>query len=358
MVFAYAVYVPAGIALTSTYASQLLADTLHFTFADRALFLVIWAQCCWLPTWGSALHPTLLPRPGARRSGGLHRAGDHYPGQSRAGPLFRRRFSPASSPPGHFTDITTNGLRITAFAGYETAAALGEEAKSARRSVPASTIGVVIAAGIFYPLVVGRRCTAWADQCIPGFAARGTHYVLDRPVLVANRALDYRTCGRGNWPWFRHRRPQRCRPSPVCYGTRTGPPGIPRPPVWPSNARRLDSVCCRDHARGWASPIDLPLWRRTLLISRGGCALSVVLHYLAVNIAAIRAFRSEFRDQFRPGRLCSSRRRPPCCSCFPCGGSFSACRQPGQPAALRSSRVALPRRHRRGRPSGPTAVHL
>lgn len=31
----------------------------------------------------------------------------------------------------------------------------------------------------------------------------------------------------------------------------------------------------------------------------GGAALSVVLIYLAVNIAAIRAFRTEFRDQFR-----------------------------------------------------------
>ncbi len=71
----------------------------------------------------------------------------------------------------------------------------------------------------------------------------------------------------------------------------------------------------------------------------GAGGLSIVLIYLAVNIAAIRAFRTEFRDQFRlwrhllvpatasvtssgSGGICSSRQRPPYCSCFPCGGSF------------------------------------
>ena len=41
MIFACALYVPAGISLTSAYASQLLATVLHVTIADWALFLVI-----------------------------------------------------------------------------------------------------------------------------------------------------------------------------------------------------------------------------------------------------------------------------------------------------------------------------
>src|SRR6516165_9011808 len=41
MIFAYALYVPAGIALTSAYASQLLADTLHVTVSDQVLFVII-----------------------------------------------------------------------------------------------------------------------------------------------------------------------------------------------------------------------------------------------------------------------------------------------------------------------------
>ena len=41
MVFAYALYVPAGISLTSAYASQLVADTLHVTIGGWVLFLVI-----------------------------------------------------------------------------------------------------------------------------------------------------------------------------------------------------------------------------------------------------------------------------------------------------------------------------
>jgi amino acid transporter len=38
---------------------------------------------------------------------------------------------------------------------------------------------------------------------------------------------------------------------------------------------------------------------RTFRYLAGAGALSVVLIYLAVNIATIRAFRTEFRDQFR-----------------------------------------------------------
>src|SRR5512135_3434259 len=41
MVFAYALYVPAGIALTSAYTSQLLADVLHVTIDGWALFVII-----------------------------------------------------------------------------------------------------------------------------------------------------------------------------------------------------------------------------------------------------------------------------------------------------------------------------
>lgn len=77
-------------------------------------------------------------------------------------------FSPASSPHGQLTDIT-NGMiyGISAFAGFETAAALGEETRNARRSIPACTVGIVIVTGVFYLLVVlaetlgaGRRGVA------------------------------------------------------------------------------------------------------------------------------------------------------------------------------------------------------
>jgi len=41
MVFAYVLYVPAGIALTSAYTSQLLAGSLHVAVSARALFVII-----------------------------------------------------------------------------------------------------------------------------------------------------------------------------------------------------------------------------------------------------------------------------------------------------------------------------
>jgi len=41
MIFAYALFVPAGVGLTSAFGSQLLASTLHVTIAPWALFIVI-----------------------------------------------------------------------------------------------------------------------------------------------------------------------------------------------------------------------------------------------------------------------------------------------------------------------------
>jgi amino acid transporter len=63
--------------------------------------------------------------------------------------------SPASSPNQRLTDLTDAMIYgFTAFAGFEAAAALGEEATNARRSVPVGIVGVVVVTGIFYLLVV------------------------------------------------------------------------------------------------------------------------------------------------------------------------------------------------------------
>ena len=139
MVFAYALYVPAGIALTSAYAAQLGADVLHVTIAAWVLFLVILGAVALVAYLGirtsssadlvlvagevaviAALAVTILVRVGL----------GHYTAAV---------FSPASSPHSQLTDITNAMIYgITAFAGYETAAALGEEARKPRRSIPAS----------------------------------------------------------------------------------------------------------------------------------------------------------------------------------------------------------------------------
>ena len=125
MVFAYALYVPAGIALTSAYASQLLAETAHVTIAAWALFLVILAAVAGVAYLGigtsswvdlalvagevaviAALAVTVLVKIGSA----------HYSAAV---------LSPASPPNGQLTDITDAMIyAITAFAGFETAAAL------------------------------------------------------------------------------------------------------------------------------------------------------------------------------------------------------------------------------------------
>jgi amino acid transporter len=53
----------------------------------------------------------------------------------------------------------------------------------------------------------------------------------------------------------------------------------------------------------------------------GAAGLSVVLIYLAVNIATIRAFRGEFLGDFAFSGISSCRQRRRCSSCSRCGGS-------------------------------------
>jgi amino acid transporter len=54
-------------------------------------------------------------------------------------------------------------------AGFEAAAALGEEARNTRRSVPASTIWIVVVTGIFYLLVVCAETFAAGRHGIAAF---------------------------------------------------------------------------------------------------------------------------------------------------------------------------------------------
>jgi amino acid transporter len=84
---------------------------------------------------------------------------------------------------------------------------------------------------------------------------------------------------------------------------------------------------------------------RTFGYLAGAGGLSVVLIYLALNIATIRAFRTEFRGGFKVGGICSRPPQPLSCSCSRCGGSSTrvpttwrtscrSSRSAGSPSAL------------------------
>jgi amino acid transporter len=304
MIFAYALYVPAGLSLTSTYASQLVADTLHVTIEGWVVFLVILGAV------------VLVAYVGIRTSSSVDLvlvAGEVAviaalaitvlvkidPDQYTAAVL-----SPASSPNGQLTDITDAMIYgITAFAGFEAAAALGEEARNTRRSIPASTVGVVIVAGVFYLLVVVAEVFGVGRHGIPGFTQRGNPlgyltsqywspsalWAIDLVVVltglgfvVASLNVAIRVLfamGReGTLPRSLARLSRRHTPavSIGCVATLTLALGLPL-----------------TYAYGGG---------RTFRYLAGAAGLSVVLIYLAVNIAAIRAFRTEFRDEFRLGR--------------------------------------------------------
>ncbi|MGH3199869.1 MAG: APC family permease [Streptosporangiaceae bacterium] len=301
MVFAYALYVPAGIALTSTYASQLVADTLHVSIGGWVLFVIILAVVSSVAYLGIgtsswvdlALVAGEVAVIAALAISVLVRIG---PAHYSAAVLW-----PASSPHGQLTDVTNAMIYgITAFAGFETAAALGEEARNARRSIPASTIGIVIVTGVFYLLVV----------CAETFGA-GRHDILS--LTQQHNPLGYLTS--------RYWSPSALWVIDLVVvltglGFVTAAVNaiirilfaMGRERVLPRSLSRLS----RRHApvvaigcvAALALMLGLPLTyayggARAFGYLAGAAGLSVVLIYLAVNVSAIRAFRTGFRDDFR-----------------------------------------------------------
>jgi amino acid transporter len=304
MVFAYALYVPAGMALTSTYASQLIADTLHVGVAPWALFVVILAAVILVAYLGirtsssadlilvtgemaiiAALAVTILVKIGAA----------HYSAAV---------FAPASSPHGQLTDITNATIYgITAFAGYETAAALGEEARNTRRSVPASTIGVVVVTGLFFLLVVIAETLGVGRHGIPGFArqpsplgyltsrywAPSVLWAIDLVVVLTGLGFVIAVFNAAIRVLF----------------------AMGREGALPASLARLSGRRTPVVSIGCLAVLTLLLGlpltyayggARTFGYLAGAAGLALVLIYLAVNIAAIRAFRTEFRGEFRLGR--------------------------------------------------------
>ncbi len=301
MVFAYALYVPAGISLTSAYASDLVAGALHVTIDGWVLFVVILGAVALVAYLGigasssvdlvlvagevaviAALAITVLVKIGPT----------HYTAAV---------FSPASSPTGQFTDMTNAMIYgITAFAGFEAAAALGEEARNTRRSIPASTIGIVIVTGIFYLLVVFAEMFGVGRHGIPSLTRQGNPlgyltsrywspsalWAIELVVVLTGLGFVIASLNAAIRVLF----------------------AMGRERALPGSLARLSSRRTPIVSIGCVAVLTLVLGlpltyayggARTFGYLAGAGGLSVVLVYLAVNIATIRAFRTEFRDEFR-----------------------------------------------------------
>jgi len=301
MVFAYALYVPAGIALTSAYASQLLAYVLHVAIAGWVLFVIILAGVLLVAYLGigtsswvdlalvagevaviSALAITVLVKVGPT----------HYSAAV---------LSPASSPNGQLTDITMAMIYgITAFAGYEAAAALGEEARNARRSIPVSMIGVVVATGVFYLLVILAETFGAGRGGIPGLVREGNPlgfltsrywspsatWAVDLVIVLTGLGFVIAALNVAIRVLFGMGR-EHALPGPLARLSRRRTPIV--------------SIGC---VAVLTLLLGLPLTyayggARTFGYIAGAGGLSVILVYLAVNVAAIRAFRTGYRAEFR-----------------------------------------------------------
>ena len=301
MIAAYALYVPAGISLTSAYASRLVADSLHVTIGDWAPFLVILTAVILVAYLGirtsssvdlvlvagevaviAALAITVLVKIGPA----------HYSAAV---------LSPASSPNGQLTDVTDAMIYgISAFAGFETAAALGEEARDTRRSIPASIMWIVVVTGIFYLLVVlaetfGAGRHGVADVTRTGnpltfltsqYWSPSVLWAIDLVVVLTGLGFVIAGFNAAIRVLFAMGREQVLPGSFARLSSRQTP---------------VVSIAC---VAVLTLALGLPLTYadggvRTFGYLAGAGGFSVVLVYLAVNISAIRAFRTEFRDEYR-----------------------------------------------------------
>jgi amino acid transporter len=304
MIFAYALYVPAGIALTSAYAAQLLAGTVGWAVPAWVLFLVILAAVVLVAYLGigtssavdlllvagevaviAALAVTVLVRTSPA----------HYSAAV---------LSPASSPHAQLTDLTKAMIYgIVAFAGFEGAASLGEEARHSRRAIPAATFGVVAVTGLFFLLVTSAEMFGAGRAGLPRLLQQRnplgyltSHYwspsaLWAIQVVIVLTGLGFVVAAlnvsiRVLFAMGRERA------LPGAFARLSG---------------RHTPVVAIGGVAALALALGLPLTYLTggamafgYMAGAGG--LAVVLVYLALNAGTIRAFRGEFRAEFRLGR--------------------------------------------------------
>ncbi|HEY9241321.1 MAG TPA: APC family permease [Streptosporangiaceae bacterium] len=304
MIFAYALYVPAGIALTSAYAAGLVASLVGWSVPAWVLFLVILGAVVLVAYLGistSAAADLVLVAGEVAVIAGLAitvlvKTG---PGHYSAAAL-----SPASSPHGQFTDLTQALIYgITAFAGFEAAAALGEEARHSRRSIPAATFGVVAVTGLFYLLVMAAEMFGVGRAGIPSLIRDRnplgyltSHYWSPSAVWAIQAVVVLTGLGFV---------------VAACNVTIRVLFAMGRERAIPGAFARLSSRRTPVVAIGCVAVLGLLLGLPLTYLTGGAVAfgylagaggLAVVLVYLALNIGAIRAFRTEFRAEFRFGR--------------------------------------------------------
>ena len=244
---------------------------------------------------------------------------------------------------------------ITAFAGFEAAAALGEEARHSRRSIPAAIFGVVAVTGTFYLLVTAAEMFGVDRAGIPSLIRDRnplgyltSHYwspsalwVIQVVVVLTGLGFVVAACNVTIRVLF-------------AMGRERAMPG-----AFARLSSRRTPVVAIGCVAGLALLLGLPLTYLTggalafsYLAGAGG--LAVVLVYLALNIGTIRVFRTEFRAEFRIGRHLLVPTAAAAAFAFPLWGG-SAPAQTDRPAAVSGLGLARPGRHCRRFSARPAA---
>jgi amino acid transporter len=303
MIFGYAMFVPAGIALTSAYAAPLLSDyVVHATVAPWLLFLVVLAAVTGVAYLGIGTSSWADLALVAGEMAVIAALAVTILVKTDPGNFSAAAFSPAATPHGRLADISNAMIYgITAFAGFEAAAALGEEARNTRRSVPATIVGVVIVTGAFYLLVATAEMFGVGRNGLPSLVARPSPlgyltsqywspsalWLIDLVIVLTGLGFVIAASNAAIRVLFAMSREQALPGQLAQLSSRQTP------------VVAIGFIAVLTLALGLPLTVAIGAGRTAgYLIAAGG--LAVVLVYFTGNIAVIRAFRTEFRDEFRP----------------------------------------------------------
>jgi amino acid transporter len=154
LVFAYFIFVPAGIGAVGTFFSQFLNDAFSWHVNENVLLVIFLIGVCLLAYRGIAASATVDLVVLAIEMLIILALAVTILGKGGPGLGGLKPFDPSNTLNGKFSDITLAMVyTVVIFTGFESGAVLGEETRNPRRNVPRGILGAVTMVGLFYLFV-------------------------------------------------------------------------------------------------------------------------------------------------------------------------------------------------------------
>jgi amino acid transporter len=151
MVFAYILWVPAGIGAVGTFSSEFFSSAFGWSINESVLLVVFLVIVALLAFRGIATSTAVDVIVLVIEVGVIAALAATILFKGGPGPSGIHLFDPSNTLNGKFSDITLGMVyTVVIFTGFESGAVLGEETKNPRSNIPRGIFGAVILVGVFY----------------------------------------------------------------------------------------------------------------------------------------------------------------------------------------------------------------